>query len=201
MKVYVLGDSISVHYGPFLRHELAGFADYARKGGPDAADTDWENPAEANGGDSRLVRVFLTENLTAIKADVLLLNCGLHDLRVDRETGAYQVSPANYQANLETVIPMIAQHGIRPIWITTTPVVDANHNRFDLPYRRFSKDVITYNQIADNVMKSHGVSIIDLFAFTRELGPDIYLDHVHHPDPVRAQQAKFIAARLKAHLH
>jgi len=197
MKVYVLGDSISVHYGPYLERELTGYADYARKGGPDASGTDWENPTDANGGDSRLVVEFLRQNLTAIQADLLLLNCGLHDLRVDRTTGTYQISPSDYRDNLDQAVTLIQQHDITPIWLTTTPVIDDRHNRYDLPYRRFLRDVIHYNKTAANVMQQHGVPTIDLFSFTRDLGPDIYLDHVHHPDPIRQLQAKFIATHLK----
>ena len=36
-RVYVLGDSISMHYGPYLEAYLRGVMDYARKGGEEAA--------------------------------------------------------------------------------------------------------------------------------------------------------------------
>mgnify|MGYP003658430271 CR=1 FL=1 len=197
MKIYVLGDSISVHYGPFLEQELQGWCNYARKGGPDAAGTDWENPADANGGDSNLVRSFLTENLAAIQSDWLLFNCGLHDLRVERTTGKFQVTIAAYRENLAAIIPLVRQHKIEPIWITTTPLIDEIHNRHDLPYRRFRRDVIAYNQVAAEVMATHNVPIIDLLTFTRNLEPDIYLDHVHLVPDVREQQAAFIARELR----
>lgn len=197
MKIYVVGDSISVHYGPFLEAELAGWADYARKGGPDASGTDWENPADANGGDSHLVRSFLTDNLAAIETDWLIFNCGLHDLRIDRKTGAPQVDPDTYRQNLESIIPLIRQHGIAPIWVTTTPLIDEIHNRHDLPYQRFRRDVITYNRIAAEVMQAADVPVIDLFTFQVSLEPDIYLDHVHLTDPARARQARFIAHQLR----
>lgn len=197
MKIYVIGDSISVHYGPHLQAELAGWADYARKGGPDARGTDWENPADANGGDSRLVRSFLNENLAAIEADWLVLNCGLHDLRVDRVTGRYQVDPDDYAANLRHIIARIRDHGIQPIWITTTPLIDDVHNRHDLPYRRSRRDVIRYNKIAAGIMQSAEVPIIDLFTFQTSREPDIYLDHVHLVPEFRALQAKFLAEHLR----
>lgn len=197
MKIYVLGDSISVHYGPYLEKALAGVATYARKGGPDASGTDRENPADANGGDSNLVRQFLAENLSAIDTDLLLLNCGLHDLRVDRTTKTYQVTPERYRQNLTAITTLIRDHRIKPVWLTTTPLIDALHNRHDLPYRRCLRDVITYNQIAHEVMTSQDIPTIDLFAFTAKLGPDIYLDHVHLHLRGRAQQAAFIAAELK----
>lgn len=197
MKIYVIGDSISVHYGPYLERELDGFADYARKGGPDASGTDWENPADANGGDSNLVRTFLTENLSAITTGFILLNCGLHDIRLDRSSGTHQVSTEMYRENLLAIIELVHAAKIKPIWISSIPLIDAVHNARDLPYDRHLEDVITYNQIAAEVMISHRVPIIDLFKFTRSLGPDIYIDHVHVTDGVRAQQAAFIADWLK----
>ena len=198
MNIYVIGDSISVHYGPYLQRALDGFATYARKGGPDAAGTDWENPADANGGDSNLVRTFLTENLADISTDWMLFNCGLHDLRVDRESGAYQVDPDAYAQNLAAIVALIRVQQIKPVWITTTPLIDEVHNRHDLPYRRFRRDVINYNQIAATIMNAQAVPIIDLFGFTQALEPNnIYLDHVHLQPNVREQQAAFIADQLK----
>lgn len=196
MHIYVLGDSISVHYGPYLERALSGLAVYARKGGPDASGTDWENPTDANGGDSRLVLSFLRENLPAINTDILLLNCGLHDIRVDRTTGDHQVPPDEYRRNLTAAINLIIDHHIRPIWITTTPVPDESHNQHDLPYHRFNRDVRAFNHVASEVMAKSAVSSIDLYHFTQSLGPNIYIDHIHHPDPVRSQQAEFIAREL-----
>tara|TARA_B110000483_G_scaffold239806_1_gene319090 strand:- start:2500 stop:3102 length:603 start_codon:yes stop_codon:yes gene_type:complete len=197
MKIYVIGDSISVHYGPYLERELSGFADYARKGGPDARGTDWENPADANGGDSNLVLSFLAENLSVISADVMLLNCGLHDVRLDRQSRTYQVLPEAYRENLTTILERVHAAGIKPIWINSTPLIDAVHNARDVPYDRHLDDVIAYNKIAADVMASKNVPIIDLFGFMLSLGPDIYIDHVHLTNAVRAQQAAFIADWLK----
>ncbi|MBT5902727.1 MAG: SGNH/GDSL hydrolase family protein [Opitutaceae bacterium] len=197
MKIYVIGDSISVHYGPYLETALAGFSEYARKGGPDANGTDWENPADANGGDSNLVRSFLTENLPAITTDFMLLNSGLHDIRFDRETCTHQVPIDSYRANLAAIIELMHRAGITPIWISSIPLIDEVHNAHPLPYQRFLADVIAYNEAAAEIMAKHAVSVIDLFTFTQSLGPDIYIDHVHVTQETREQQAHFIADRLK----
>ena len=197
MKIYVIGDSISVHYGPYLEAALAGFAAYARKGGPDASGTDWENPADANGGDSHLVLRFLADNLPAISADLMLLNCGLHDLRVDRETGAYQVPIEDYQSNLTSVVELVQSAGIAPVWISSIPLIDDVHNAHPLPCQRFLADVIAYNEVAAKVMAHHEVPVIDLFTFTQSLGPKIYIDHVHVTEQVRKQQANFIVHQLR----
>jgi hypothetical protein len=54
-RVYVLGDSISMHYGPYLEAYLRGVMDYARKGGEEEAALDLEHSQGANGGDSSMV--------------------------------------------------------------------------------------------------------------------------------------------------
>jgi lysophospholipase L1-like esterase len=56
--------------------------------------------------------------------------------------------------------------------------------------------VDAYNAVADQVMAAHSVPVVDLFTFTCNLGTDLYIDHVHFKDLVRAQQAAFIAGRL-----
>src|SRR5271169_4796096 len=96
MKVYVLGDSISIQYGPYLEKYLSGIMDYARKEGVEEALLNLDKPQGANGGDSALVLSFLQARAAAggIDADVLLLNCGLHDLRTDPVTSAKQ-APLN----------------------------------------------------------------------------------------------------------
>ena len=45
-------------------------------------------------------------------------------------------------------------------------------------------------------MAAAGVPALDLFSFTRSLEPDLYCDHVHFREEVRARQAAFIADGL-----
>ena len=49
-------------------------------------------------------------------------------------------------------------------------------------------------------MTAAGVPSIDLHAFTANLGGDPYCDHVHFREPVREQQAAFIAGWLAGFL-
>ena len=85
MKIYVLGDSISIGYGPFLESYLKGMIEYSRKQGEEEALLNLDNPQGANGGDSSMVLSFLKSKAEAggIDADLLLLNCGLHDIKTD----------------------------------------------------------------------------------------------------------------------
>jgi hypothetical protein len=41
--------------------------------------------------------------------------------------------------------------------------------------------------------------VIDLHSFTANLGPDLYIDHVHFPESIREKQAAYIAGWLDAY--
>ena len=75
-------------------------------------------------------------------------------------------------------------------------MIDERHNRLNTTFQRFEADVEAYNAAADRIMEEHGITTIDLFTFTRNLGPDVYGDHVHYTTEVRMQQAAFIAGHL-----
>ncbi len=198
-RVYVLGDSISIQYGPYLRQYLAGCMEYSRKEGEAEALLNLDRPQGANGGDSSMVLAFLTAAArnNSIQADLMLLNCGLHDIKTNPANGAKQVPIAQYRRNLEAAIPVIRGMGIRPVWIRITPCDEAVHNtRPDMTFHRFKADCHAYNATADAVMAAAGVPSIDLFTFTANLGPDLYIDHVHFLEPIRQLQAAFIAGWL-----
>jgi lysophospholipase L1-like esterase len=198
MKVYVIGDSISLHYGPYLKQYLSGCMDYARKEGETEALLNLDKPQGANGGDSSMVLAFLRgmARTKGIRADLLLVNCGLHDIKTDPQTNAKQVPLAAYQDNLRMIITTAGEMQIPLAWIQTTPCDDKTHNRPDMKFHRFAADVDAYNAAADRIMAKAGVPSINLYTFTRNLGPDLYCDHVHFTEPVRKLQAAFIAGWL-----
>lgn len=191
--LHVVGDSISIHYGPYLQTMLAGVMTYSRKTAPDGS---LDEAGAANGGDSSLVLAHLQSLQPAQPLDVLLLNCGLHDIKRDLVTNAPQIPTEQYAANLRAILAESRHLAKRVIWVRTTPVIDKRHNRLNTLFRRFAADVEAYNAIADAIMREHAVSIIDLFTFTRNLGTNVYVDHVHFTTEVRAQQAAFIAGGL-----
>jgi lysophospholipase L1-like esterase len=123
MRIYIIGDSISIHYGLYLQAYLRGVIEYARKEGDEEALLNLDRPAGANGGDSSMVRAFLQAKMRAggIKTDVLLLNCGLHDIKTDPATGAKQVPLAQYQQNLRAILQTVGGPPPRVVWIRTTP--------------------------------------------------------------------------------
>ena len=207
MKIYVLGDSISIHYGPFLDRFLQGIMEYSRKDeeslpnlDPPQGEINLDPPQRASGGDSSMVLRFLKAKTQfgGIAADLLLLNCGLHDIRTNPESGAKQISIGQYKENLRAIIDTVAGMKLELIWIRTTPCDEAVHNRGSVNFYRFPVDCKAYNYAADQIMAEAGVPSIDLYTFTLNLGPDLFCDHVHFHEHIREKQGAFIAGWLAA---
>lgn len=201
MKIYIIGDSISIQYGPHLEGYLKGVMAYSRKEGVDEALLNLDKPQGANGGDSSMVLAYLKERRRTggIDADLLLVNCGLHDIKTDPATGAKQVPLDQYERNLSAILETVEAMRPRFVWIRTTPCDEAVHNRRPgMSFHRFAADCAAYNATADRIMRDAGVPSIDLHTFTRNLAPDLYCDHVHFNDAVREKQAAFIAGWLQA---
>ena len=191
-SLFVIGDSISIQYGPYLAAMLPADCSYARKG-----DTPDE---EANGGDSSMVLDYLRQKVQepGFKPDYLLLNCGLHDIKTDPQSRAKQVTAEEYAQNLPQILALIQAQGSQPLWVRTTPVDDHTHNTRSTAFHRFNQDVLTYNTIADDIFNAAGIPRIDLYRFTQALPDDLYIDHVHFTDAVRAKQAAYIAGFVAA---
>lgn len=200
MKIYVIGDSISIHYGPYLQGYLKGFMEYLRKEGEEEALLNLDNPQGANGGDSSMVLSFLNARGRAggIDTDLLLVNCGLHDIKTNPATGERQVPIDAYERNLKEIVKSAAEMKTRLVWIRTTPCDEAVHNRPGMEFHRFRADCDAYNRVADHVMAASHVPVIDLHGFTLRLGGDLYCDHVHFREDIREKQAAFLAGWLAA---
>jgi hypothetical protein len=194
-RLFVLGDSISIQYGPHLRKMLHAKFEYDRKGGSEATLADPIHASGPNGGDSSNVLAYLQQrqSQSPIQADYIAFNCGLHDIKCDLATGAHQVPIEQYRLNLTLCLDHIMATAAEPIWIRTTPVDDQMHNSCGLTFNRYEADVERYNAVADEVMSASGVGSIDLHGFTRSLEGDLFCDHVHYAEPVRKLQAAHIA--------
>lgn len=194
-SIFVLGDSISIQYGPFLQHALAGFADVSRKSGLEEALQDLNRAQGANGGDSRDCRKYLQDMLRSgsFHPDLLLLNCGLHDIKCQTNARQTQVPPAEYRSNLQAILQLLRDGGIPLAWIRTTPVDEAKHNVSTEGIWRWSADVDRYNAIADDVMRQATIPMIDLHTFTAGFGPQPTTDGRHFPEPIQRLQAAFLA--------
>lgn len=201
-RLFVIGDSISIQYGPYLEAFVSGSFTYDRKrdaAGGAKAGHNLDVPQGANGGDSSMVLAYLKTRAARdpLKADVLLLNCGLHDIKTDLKTGARQVPPEDYARNLRAILVEAKTAGAAVIWVRTTPVVTEIHNARSRAFHRFAADVAAYNAIADEIMSAAGVPIIDLHGFSARFVPAGFVDHVHFSETVRERQAAYIAGALE----
>lgn len=193
-KIFVLGDSISIHYGPFLEEYLQGIFEYDRKGKNQEC-KDLNIVSQVNGGDSGRVLEYL-QLLPDLNFDILLLNCGLHDIKTC--DGVRQVSEEAYRKNLLQIIDLVHNHGKKIVWVTSTPVDDELHNRICQSFKRYNADLVRYNEIALKVTEEKQIPVIDLYGFTNRLNIPLYQDNVHFLEPVRKLQAAFIAGHLMA---
>ena len=171
-KLFVIGDSISMHYGPYLETMIAAEFAYARKTGEEAG-ANLDVAAGANGGDSGMVLSFLQimKNNGGFSPDILLVNCGLHDIKTDVATGSRQVELNQYQDNLISIVETVRSLGSTMIWVRTTPVVDEVHNTRKIAFHRHAVDLKRYNEAADEIMRECNTPSIDLEGFTLSLGP------------------------------
>ncbi|MBU3191837.1 SGNH/GDSL hydrolase family protein [Clostridium bowmanii] len=196
-KIFVIGDSVSIHYGPYLKNMIKHKFDYDRKRGVEEALEDLDKPVGANAGDSGMVMDYLAEeHKKNIKFDILLLNCGLHDARVDRDLNKVQVELEDYKMNLTKIIEISKTMSNKTIWIGLTPVIDEIHNSRKEGVLRYSKDIYAYDIAAKEIMEQYNIPYIDMYNFTKNLGTDIYSDHVHFKEEIRQLQAKLIADYL-----
>jgi lysophospholipase L1-like esterase len=200
--LYVIGDSISIQYGPYLEQYVADHFAYARKTAGQESRLNLPNPQGENGGDSSVVLAYLRGLMEKgdWTADLLLINCGLHDIKTDPATGRKQVDIDDYRRNLEEIVALAAKADVPLIWVRTTPCDEAAHNsRPDMAFHRFAADCVAYNALADEVMATAGVPSVDLHTFTLNLGPELYCDHVHFHAQIREKQAAYIAGWLDAY--
>ena len=200
MKIYIIGDSISIQYGPYLKKYLNENIVYSRKEGEEEALLDLDNPQGANGGDSKMVLAFLEALFKSGKldADYVILNCGLHDIKTNTSTKKQQVPIDEYQQNLKAIIKLFQNSRTKLIWIRTTPCIDKVHNTPDSKFHRYSIDNNNYNEVADKIMQQANIPSIDLFSFTQKLGSDLFCDHVHFHEHIREKQGIFLAGCMES---
>ena len=201
-KVFVIGDSISIHYGPFLKNFLEDDSEhsfeYDRKRGMEQALKDLDKPVGANGGDSnQVLEYLLEEKVKGIMYDLLLINCGLHDIRTDVKSGLRQVDSVRYEENLNKICKISLGMAKKVIWVESTPVYDEIHNNISKGMHRNKSDLAQYNQLAEKVMEANSISIIYLYDFTDRYCPSAFYDHVHFKEEIRELQAAFINVELK----
>ena len=199
-ELFVLGDSISLAYGPQLERLVGDRFRFVRKTGMETALADLDDPNGANGGDSAAVRTYIEQRVTAggFGPDVMLLNCGLHDIKCKPTSRICQIAIEDYRRNLEESLALLNPVVGTLIWVRITPIYETLHNQVKSGIPRYLDDVYGYNVCADAVMEAAGVRIIDLHAFSARAGTDVLYDGVHFIECHAAEQAACIDGHLRA---
>lgn len=149
--VVLIGDSIRLSYAPTVVKQLKGKAKIV-------------SPAK-NGGDSASVLAHLNEWAIQVQPAVVHFNCGIHDTKKFKETGKFQVSPEQYEANLRKIVERLrTETKAKVLFALTTPIVDdrAAALRADRSYELLNASTEQYNEIARRVMKELDVPVNDL---------------------------------------
>ncbi len=169
--VVLLGDSIRIGYAPLVAQRLS-----------------FQSQAcvlshQPNGADTANTVANLAEWAIAPQPRVIHFNCGLHDLKLDRATGAYQVPLDRYRANLQQIVRRLrVETDATLIFATITPILDARHAARGASFDRFQADVERYNAASLDVMATEGVTVDDLHAAVQAAGPERLLtaDGTHY---------------------
>jgi lysophospholipase L1-like esterase len=191
-KVVLIGDSIRLGYAPVVIRELEGRAVVVH--------------SKANGGDSANVLKHLQEWAIAEQPDVVHFNCGIHDIKRIKETGAFQISPEQYAANLRQIVEKLRRETkAQVIFATTTPIIDerAEILRTKANYQLLDASSVEYNRIAVELMRELEVPVDDLRAAcgsAREQGRLLAQDGVHFTPEGRERLGKAVAACVQLHL-
>ena len=155
-NVLIIGDSISIGYTPFIQKALSPGINVAHNPGNGGSTT--------RGVDS--LEVWLSNK----EWDMVLFNFGLHDLMHRDEqnkadvNGKVSVTLEQYRSNLETIVSKLKKTKALLAFITTTVVPENSAGRKVV-------DPAKYNRIALEVMKKHGIQVIDLYAASQTIHP------------------------------
>lgn len=150
-RVLMIGDSLTVHYVPFVKARMSG-SSVAR------------NPGIA--GSSTYLLSVIDGWVQPRQWDVIHFNVGMWDLRhilrrpgvtrCDLAHGKLTTTAKRYRANLEAIVKKLEASGALLIFGTTTPAPEGNDcvNPADVP---------RYNAIAVEVMAEHHIVVDDLY--------------------------------------
>ncbi len=97
-----------------------------------------------------MVLDFLQDKLKDIEftPDVLLLNCGLHDVKISDPSSGNQVPPSLYESNLREIKQITQAREINLTWVRSIFVEEEEHNKRK-GFMRYNRDIESYNRIAD----------------------------------------------------
>lgn len=185
VNVALVGDSIRLFSEPFVRRCLPSRFKL-------------RSPAE-NCKSSRNVAARIREWVRPATADVVLVNCGLHDIRHDPGQCRPVTSPEDYVANLQHVFAYLAATGASVIWATSTPIRESMHAGIDSP-RWYREDLVAYNRLSVELALGFGFGVNDLYGRLTEAAAERLLmpDGVHFNHVGNALIGKHVAAAIQA---
>ena len=170
LKVTLIGDSISGGYAPVVADRLEGTAEV--------------NRPQAAGGTSGYILAMLEEWCVKDPADVIHLNCGLHDIVCLYGPHRNRIPITAYRENVRTILDTLVEFtDAEIIWATTTPVNEQAYlDRRGLVCKE--DDVVAYNQASVAAASELGVTVNDLHAAVMAAGRDALLrdDGIHYTE-------------------
>jgi hypothetical protein len=176
-RIYIIGDSISIGYTPFLRENLKGIANVLR--------------IPLNGMTSRKGKEHFKEWTDIGHVDLYLINFGIHDIYRDRT-----VPMDEYLSNIFYIAESLLQKG-RVLWVTTTPFIGPQklHPLADVEAHK------DYCSESKSFMLNRNVPICDLDELIASFDKSDYQkDGLHFEDHGSKKIADYMTDIVKEHL-
>lgn len=155
-RVLILGDSISIGYTEPVRKQLQGKAEVHRP--------------RANCQHTAYGLANINTWLGKEKWDVIHFNWGIWDTHMldaqgqlvrdeANAKGALHIrhTPEKYRENLLQIVGTLEKTGAKLIFATTTPIMSRKDKRFE--------DIPNLNRVAQEIMKTRGIAVNDLYSF------------------------------------
>ena len=164
-NIVLIGDSIRMGYQEVVCGRLAGWGQV------------WA-PAE-NGRHSENLAAHLDQWAICRPADVVHINCGLHDIARWGDSPAIPLD--DYAKNVRYILTRLqTETDAAVIWALTTPVNQDWHHK-NKSFDRFEGDVVKYNAVAQAICGELNIKVNDLYSLVMSVGRDDMLteDGVH----------------------
>jgi lysophospholipase L1-like esterase len=158
--------------------------------------------SEGNASDSAHVLANLPDYLEAAgETALVVLNCGLHDIKTPFGSDQRQVPLADYRKNLTEIVSRLVYQRRKMIWATSTPVIHERHHATK-GFDRYEQDARAYNAAAAEIVAAAEVPVIDLYAVVVSAGVEtcLGLDGVHMTEAGNAALAEAVVAAVRAQL-
>jgi lysophospholipase L1-like esterase len=184
-RVILIGDSIRMGYEATVRSRLADVAEVVAP--------------KDNGATSDNVVAHLAEWALSRPADVIHVNCGLHDIKTEFGQDACRIPLDAYAANVRHILLRLRNATDAAIlWASSTPVNEVWHNALK-PFARHETDVVRYNAAAAAVAGELDIEVNDLFTVVTDAGRDELLmdDGVHFEPPGCELLGQAVAMRVR----